>query len=230
MHRLAEAAAAKLTARLAAQYPELALLPEPLLGPVLSRHALALRIPAGTTLFEEGQGFQGFPLLLSGELRVARGSAQGRSLEIYRLTPGGMCAASAACLFNQGTYPAHGTALQDCELLLVDAAGVDLWMQHRPFRQELLALLTHRLGELLALAEAVAFQRLDQRLAGMLLGQGPVVRATHQGMADELGTAREIVTRLLKRFEREGWVQVSRQRVEILDTRALHQMATTGSA
>jgi CRP/FNR family transcriptional regulator len=77
----------------------------------------------------------------------------------------------------------------------------------------------------MALAEAVAFQQLDQRLAGALLGRGSVVHGTHQALADELGTVREIVTRLLKRFERSGWVSIGRERIEIVDAAALRQLA-----
>jgi CRP/FNR family transcriptional regulator len=82
-----------------------------------------------------------------------------------------------------------------------------------------------RLADLMALAEAVAFQRLDQRLAHTLLGHGAVVHATHQMLADELGTVREIVTRLLKRFERSGWVSLSRERISIVDAAALRALA-----
>ena len=77
-------------------------------------------------------------------------------------------------------------------------------------------------------AEAVAFQRLDQRLAGTLLGHGTVVASSHQALADELGTVREIVTRLLKRFERAGWLRLGRERIELLDAAALRQLASGG--
>jgi CRP/FNR family transcriptional regulator len=230
MQRLADPAAAKLIQRLTGLYPVLASLPASLLAPVLQAHALAITVPAGQQLFGEGQACIGFPLLLTGELRVGKGSAHGRSLELYRLVPGDLCAASTACLMGPGVHAAHAVAAQASELLLLDAEGFEQWTTHRPFRQQVFGLFAQRLTDLMALAEAVAFQRLDQRLAGTLLDHGPVVRATHQGLADDLGTAREIVTRLLKRFEREGWVQVSRERVEILDIPALRVLATTGNS
>jgi CRP/FNR family transcriptional regulator len=80
------------------------------------------------------------------------------------------------------------------------------------------------LADLMALVEAVAFQRLDQRLAAALLGHGPVVHATHQSLADQLGTAREIVSRLLQRFERAGLVRLSRERIDILDAAGLRAL------
>ena len=76
-----------------------------------------------------------------------------------------------------------------------------------------------------ALAEAVAFQRMDQRLAAALLGHGTVLNQTHQQLADELGTVREIVSRLLSRFEREGWVELAREQIVIRDSRALRNLA-----
>jgi CRP/FNR family transcriptional regulator, anaerobic regulatory protein len=77
----------------------------------------------------------------------------------------------------------------------------------------------------MALVEAVAFQRLDQRLAAALLGHGSSVATTHQALADQLGTAREIVTRLLKRFERAGHVRLARERIDIVDPTTLRALA-----
>jgi CRP/FNR family transcriptional regulator len=77
----------------------------------------------------------------------------------------------------------------------------------------------------MSLAEAVAFQRLDQRLAQALLGRGSPIRITHQALADELGTVREIVSRLLSRFERAGWVSLGRECVDVLDAVALRSLA-----
>jgi len=71
----------------------------------------------------------------------------------------------------------------------------------------------------------VAFQRLDQRLAAVLVARGPKIQSTHQALADELGTVREIVSRLLRRFEREGWLRGGREHIELLDTAALRKLA-----
>ena len=98
-------------------------------------------------------------------------------------------------------------------------------MAHEPFRRFVFGIFADRLADLMSLAEAVAFQRLDQRLAATLLGHGPTVATTHQALADELGTVREIVTRLLKRFERAGWVQLGRERIELRDAAALRALA-----
>lgn len=211
--------------RLLALYPALSSLDAADRQATLSSHAQCINAPAGTVLFEEGSPCQGFPLVLSGEVRVARGTAGGRSLELYRITPGELCVASTSCLFGRHHLTAHAVAAQPTELVVLDPVGFAIWTRHEPFQRYVFSVFADRLADLMALAEAVAFQRLDQRLAAALLGHGAVVLATHQGLADELGTVREIVTRLLKRFERQGWVRVGRERIDLLDVPALRAAA-----
>ena len=215
----------EITTRLLSLYPALAELPTALRDDTLARHAQAVTVPAGQLLFDEGSPCQGFPMLLSGEVRVARGAPSGRSLELYRVVPGELCVASTAGLFGQTLLMAHGVTVQATELVVLSPAGFERWTAEPGFRRFVFGLFADRLGDLMALAEAVAFQRLDQRLASALLGHGSVVLGTQQALADELGTVREIVTRLLKRFERSGWVAIGRERVEILDPAALRGLA-----
>lgn len=210
-------------------YPAVAALPETLREEVLAREATLFQAPAGTRLFEEGAPCQGFPMVLSGEVRVARGSNAGRSLELYRVTPGELCVASTSCLFGHSVLVAHGITTQDSELALLSPGGFDRWVADGAFRRFVFGTFADRLADLMALAEAVAFQRLDQRLAGTLLGRGLVVSTTHQALADELGTVREIVTRLLKRFERAGWLTLGRERIELQDAAALRHLASGSS-
>jgi CRP/FNR family transcriptional regulator len=213
-------------ARVSAMYPELPLPVERLHdGDEASGLAAPLCVPAGTVLFEESAPCAGFPLVLSGEVRVARGTPGGRSLELYRVGPGEICVVSVSALVGHAALPAHGVAAKASELVLLSAATFEAWMAHAPFRQHVFGLLSERLVEVIGLAEAVAFQRLDQRLAAALLGHGAVLRATHQALADELGTVREIVSRLLRRFERAGWLALGRERIEVRDAEALRRLA-----
>lgn len=214
------------TARLNQLYPAVATLSEALRTDVLATEAHHLHVPAQARLFDEGAPCQGFPLLLSGEVRVARGSAAGRSLELYRVAPGELCVASTSCLFGHGLLVAHGVTTEPTELVVISPAGFERWVVDAGFRQFVFGIFADRLADLMALVEAVAFQRLDQRLAGALLGHGNTLHTTHQALADELGTVREIVTRLLKRFERAGWLRLGRERIELLDAGALRQAAT----
>ncbi|WP_374669640.1 Crp/Fnr family transcriptional regulator [Ramlibacter sp.] len=184
-----------------------------------------LTVPAGTPLFAEHAPCQGFPLVIEGEVQVARSSDDGRSLELYRVQPGELCLVSSACLFSAQPLTAHGVATRPTTLLLVPPEVFTAWLAQAGFRAWVLGLFAERMADLTSLVDAVAFHRLDQRLAAALLGHGPELAVTHQQLADTLGTVREIVTRLLRRFEREGWVALGRERVRILDSAALRRHA-----
>lgn len=184
-----------------------------------------LRVPQNTTLFDEGSPCQGFPMVLAGEIRVARGAANGRHLELYRVTPGELCVVSTSCLFGHRPLSAHGRTTQDTELILLGPTQFSSCCDDQSFRTFVFGVFADRMADLMALAEAVAFQRLDQRLAAALLGRGLVVHSTHQALADELGTVREIVTRLVRRFERDGLVRTGREHIDIVDAAALRRLA-----
>lgn len=204
-----------------ALYPALAEVTPPLAAqglPVLS-------VPAGTVLFDEHAPCQGFPLVLDGEVKVSRSSGEGRYLELYRVAQGELCLVSSACLFRSVPLSARGVTTRVTRLLLIPPELFRQWLETPRFRDEVLGLFAERMADLTSLIEAVAFHKLDQRLARALLGHGLDLAVTHQALADELGTVREIVTRLLRRFEREGWVALSRERIQILNSTALRALA-----
>lgn len=210
---------------LVALYPALAELPPALRDAVLGEPTAWHDVPQGTLLFEENAPCRGFPLVLRGEVRVARGTPDGRSLELYRVGPGELCVVSTSCLFGSHPLSAHGVTTAPTRLAVLSPTLFAAWVAHEPFRRYVFGVFADRLADLMALAEAVAFQRLDRRLAAALLGRGEVLHATHQALADELGTVREIVTRLLRRFERAGWLRLGRERIELLDAAALRRLA-----
>jgi CRP/FNR family transcriptional regulator len=188
----------------------------------------AIAIPAGTVLFQENDPCQGFPLLLEGEVRVSRNSRDGRSLELYRLLPGEICLVSAAGLFRGLALAAQAVTSRPARLVLVPPANFQVWLAEPVFRDFVLGLFADRMADLTALVDEVAFQRLDRRLAAALLGHGPELAVTHQQLADMLGTVREMVTRLLRRFEREGWIELARERIRLRDAAALRRVAEPG--
>lgn len=188
-----------------------------------------LHAPEGMTLFQENQACQGFPLVLEGEIRVSRSATNGRELELYRVVPGEMCLVSSACLFSGNTFTARGTTTAATQLVMLPAPTFRAALANEPFRDFVLGLFASRMSDLTGLIDAVAFQKLDSRLAATLLGHGSQVRVTHQALADELGTVREIITRLLHRFERSGWVELSRECITIRDSVGLRQLAAQGT-
>jgi CRP/FNR family transcriptional regulator len=186
-----------------------------------------MTVPATTVLFDANAPCRGFPLVLEGEVKVSRHSGDGRSLELYRVVPGELCLVSSACLFRSTPLSAQGITTKPTTLLLIPPAVFSQWLQTPAFRDEVLGLFAERMADLTVLVDAVAFHKLDCRLAAALLGRGQDLALTHQSLADELGTVREIVTRLLRRFEREGWVELGRSSIQIRNSAALRTLAST---
>jgi CRP/FNR family transcriptional regulator len=124
-------------------------------------------------------------------------------------------------LFRRQPLSANGITTKATTLILITPDIFRGWLDTPAFRDEILGLFAERMADLTSLIDAVAFHKLDQRLAGALLGHGQHRAITHQTLADELGTVREIVTRLLRRFEREGWVVLGREHIQIVNGPAL---------
>ncbi|MCL4746986.1 MAG: Crp/Fnr family transcriptional regulator [Burkholderiaceae bacterium] len=205
-------------------YPALEAIPPDRLAEAIAAATL-LSVDAGAVLFRELEDCAGFPFVLDGQIWVTRGAPDGRSLELYRVLPGEVCLVSTGCLIGSKRMTAQGVAVGTVTLLMVGRDTLVSWLAYEPVRLFLLELMAERMVEMAALVEAVAFQRLDQRLAAILLGRGRFGFATHQSLADELGTAREIVSRLLKRFEQQSWLALGRERIEITDAIALRMVA-----
>lgn len=187
-------------------------------------------VPANTVLFSENSPCKGFPLVLSGEIKVSRHSGDGRSLELYRVVPGELCLVSSACLFRAQPLSAFGITTKPSTLILMNPELFASCLNTLAFRNEVLGLFAERMADLTCLIDAVAFHKLDRRLAAALLGHGQQLLITHQALADELGTVREIVTRLLRRFEREGWVSLGREQIQIINGAALRALVSNQPA
>jgi CRP/FNR family transcriptional regulator len=181
--------------------------------------------PNGTVLFDEHQPCVGFPFLLGGAVRVVKAAANGRELPLYRVLPGETCIISSSCLLGHIAYNARGVAQGETTLGLLPRPVFDELLGTEPFRNFIFQLFAERVADLMQLVEEVAFRKLDQRLAALLLGKGRVVHATHQQLADELGSVREMVSRLLKGFSEQKLVSLGREQIEILDPPGLRAVA-----
>jgi CRP/FNR family transcriptional regulator len=212
---------AQLRRALLERFPVFGQLPEPQLGRLLAEAQL-LRVPAGSVLFDASQPCRGFPLLLEGSVRVSKSTPAGREILLYRVDPGQGCIMSGGCLLGHSDYSARGVAEEDVTLLSIPPAHFHaLLLESEPFRRFVFGMYGERLAEVMELVEEVAFRRLDERLAQLLIHRGPVIEATHQKLADELGSVREIVSRLLRSFEARGWVKLERERITLLDPQSL---------
>ena len=211
--------------RLVERFPVFAALPAARLDALLAGSPL-VRMPRGSLLFDARQPCRGFPLLLEGSVRVTTRAPTGREILLYRVEPGQGCILSGGCLLGHSDYAASGTAEEDVTLLSVPPALFqELLLESEPFRRFVFGMYGERLAEVMALVEEVAFHRLDARLARLLVRRGPVVQASQQQLAEELGSVREIVSRLLRGFESRGWVALARERVTVRDAHALGELA-----
>lgn len=191
------------------------------------RAASLMKVPEGATLFDEGEPCRGFALLLSGMVRVAKVAPNGREIHLYDVAPGDSCVLTCACLLGQSTYTARAVALEDLEMIVLPAAAFrDLCSRLESFRDQVFARFSARMTEMMQLVSAVAFQKLDQRLASALIVKPSPIHTTHQALADELGSIREIVSRLLKNFADHGWIRLGREQIEVLNSGSLKQLAS----
>lgn len=185
-----------------------------------------MHVAAGTVVFDENQLCQGFPMLLSGNIRVIKASSNGRELQLYRVSPGESCILTSSCLLGNTRYQARGIAEQNLAMVILPASVFySLIANQESFRIYVFNLFSERLTELMQLVSAVAFQKLDQRLASLLCNQSDSFHITHQALADELGSVREIVSRLLKNFAEQGWIKLGREKIDIIDATALKNFA-----
>lgn len=215
----------ELESKLRALYPAFDGMPDALMKYLLA-NCTRRTAPAGTVFFDEENPCQAFPMLLEGTIRISKTASNGRELQLYRVVPGESCILSTSCMLGTTPYSARGVADTDVTVLTLPPPVFDrLLSEHAPFRRYIFGLFAERMSDLMLLVEAVAFQKLDQRLAALLLGKGKTIHTTHQALADELGSVREIVTRLLKSFAEQGYVSLRREEIEIVNPHALRALA-----
>lgn len=213
--------------KLLKMYPALIDLNADQLAALLRPEAI-LQLPENTELFAEHQPCGGFPLVLEGSIRVIKQAANGRELMLYRVEPGGSCIISSSCLLGKTQYNARGVTETAVQLLVLPVPLFSSLIIQKPaFRDFVFHLFSERIANLMELVEEVAFARLDQRLAKQLLCRPDnLLNVTHQQLANELGSVREIVSRLLKGFASQGLVSLSREQITILDRKKLTQLAS----
>jgi CRP/FNR family transcriptional regulator len=212
-------------ARILEAYPLLRELPAHLLTRMRSE-LLPVRAADGQHLFHVGDTCTALPLLVAGSIRVLKPLPTGRAMPLYTLGRGEFCGVSVSCLLGDVVYPASARASGHVNGAAIPKGLFRTLVDEVPaFRNTMFGLFAERLCFLMALIEDIAMTRLDERLADLLISRGPVVMATHQALADELGTAREVVSRILEHFEQNGLVRLQRARVDVLDAQSLKPKA-----
>ncbi|BDV39505.1 Crp/Fnr family transcriptional regulator [Methylocystis bryophila] len=194
----------------------------------LARRGAPLRAAAGAWIFRQGLPCEAYPIVVSGRIRVQKTGANGREITLYRVGPGETCVITTACLMRDAAYDAEAIAETDVTAKVLPKADFrELLASSASFRDFVFRTFSARLASLLARIEEVAFERIDRRLAQRLLdavGEDGAIAATHRELAVELGTAREVVSRKLKDFERSGWIELHRGGVRLLQPEALRRI------
>lgn len=214
---------------IAMHYPVVGTLDHDFADRILSRAKL-VTLKSGVTVFEDMMECRAFPFVLSGSLRVVKRAENGREITLYNLMPGDACAISSACIFGKEPYNACGQVISDCELVLLPTDDFNDLLSNEAFRDFIFSLFAKRVSSLMQLIEEVVFHRLDQRLAAWLLAKGPEIDVSHQHLADELGTVREIISRILSDFAQKGYVATSRGHISISDPRLLQKIIENNPA
>jgi CRP/FNR family transcriptional regulator len=195
---------------------------------LLSQHARIVEAPVGTIGYSEGMPCQAYVMRLSGQSRVYKISASGREIQLYRVAAGETCVLTTTCLLGRSDYPASTVVEEAIRDVLIPAATFhQLMVDSSVFRSFVMQNYGALISDLIVLLDEVAFHSLDARLAKLLLDADTEnVTRTHQQIADELGTAREVVSRQLKRFENKGWINLGRGYIQINDKAGLLDVTT----
>lgn len=195
----------------------------------LTQGSNVVSVPAGTVIFGPGKAPEFLMLLIEGSVRVQQLSEDGREIVLYRVRAGESCVMTTACLLADADYTAEGVAETHVSAAAIPKETFD-WLvaNSRDFRKFVFAAYSKRMMELFHVIEEIAFQRMDIRAAQKLLelsDENDQVLATHQQMAIELGTAREVVSRMLSEFQRRNWVSLSRGTIQVTNRDALQSLA-----
>ena len=195
----------------------------------LLAQSTSVKLPAGTVLFRPGDLCAQFPILLSGCLRVYRIARSGREMLLYRVGGGETCILTTACLLSSEAYAAGGTVEVDAQALVLSAgAFTGLMDRSADFRALVFAGYAARIADLMQRIEDLSDISVEVRLAARLLAlsdANSIVPTTHQGLASDIGTAREVVSRSLERMVHMGLLRLSRGQVEIIDRNSLEAIA-----
>jgi CRP/FNR family transcriptional regulator len=182
--------------------------------------AFFAQIPAGKDVFNEGDLPDAIALLTSGVVRVYKIGETGREITLYRFGHGESCILTANAILSHKSFPAIATVEKDAEAVMIPAETFRDWVKRYDlWREFVFDLLSERLSTVMAVVEEVAFNRMDRRVASLLVTKSKLqdpIHITHQEIAAELGSSREVISRILEDFTHEGLVASKRGVIRIL--------------
>ncbi len=191
--------------------------------------AFFARIPAGKDVFVEGDTADNIALLISGVVRVYKIGETGREITLYRFGQGESCILTANAILSNQSFPAIATVEEDAEAIIIPADDFRDWVKRYDlWREFVFELLSNRLATVMAVVDEVVFQRMDSRVASWIMKQSLItnpIRVTHQEIAAELGSSREVISRILEDFSKTGLIGTARNSIEVLDKKELGKRA-----
>lgn len=176
----------------------------------------------GDIILSENSNIRNIPIVISGSLKVSREDSDGKELLLYYIKPGESCVMSLFGSLHHDTSKIKAVAEEKTEVLMLPIDDMNTWVKEYPDWVAFILYLYHkRFEELLEIVNDVAFHKIDERILHLLkkkanLNHQPEIITTHQQIADELGTSREVVSRLLKQLEKEGEIKLSRNKIQLL--------------
>ena len=212
--------------------PFLASAPAQLVRDFVSEASIRV-IPASTQVFMEGDECDAIAILLSGTVRVFKVGETGCEITLYRFGHGESCILTVNCILGNHQFPAIAVVERDAEAILIAATTFRDWVnRYEAWRSYIFNLLSRRLATVMAVVDEVAFRRMDARIADFLSRRltpdSPALRITHQEIAAELGTSREVVSRILEDFTGNGLIETGRGTIRLLDhTGLMRRMRST---
>jgi CRP/FNR family transcriptional regulator len=191
--------------------------------------AFFARIPAGRDVFVEGDQADAIALLLSGSVRVYKIGENGREITLYRFGHGESCILTANAILSRRSFPAIATVERDAEAIMLPAEAFQTWVgRYEAWRTFVFRLMSDRLSLVMAIVDDVVFRRMDRRVAAFLLTHANpegVWQGTHQQIAAELGSSREVISRILEDLASDGLLEAGRGSVVITDRARLESRA-----
>jgi len=200
----------------------------------IQQHCQQVTLPANQTVFKQGDSCGNYLFVLSGSVKVFSRAENGREVTLYRVTQGESCTLTTACLFSQNSYPAEGITETETTALVIPREYFNLGLeQSERFREIVFDQYARRLSEVIHRVEDLSFGHIDVRLARVLLqlasntnqNNPDQIEITHQALATELGSAREVISRQLKEFEKLGLLSLQRGAITLLEPQRMQHIA-----
>ena len=200
----------------------------------LLNQAQQVKLSAGKFICLEGDFCNHLPLLISGSVRIYKIGESGREITLYHLEKGDSCIMTASCIISKKAFPAFAITESEVEAIIIPANSLRKWVTHSPIWQNyIFGLLSLRLTNVIEIVEEVAFRRMDCRIASYLLIRSDscaqTIQITHEEIAQELGTSREVVSRILKTFEKQELLNLSRGMIRLKNWNELDNIARLGN-